>query len=315
MLVTSLIGNLATAPFAIAHFHRLAIYGLLANLAAMPLISFVVMPAGLIAMLLMPFGADQPFLLVMGLGLEGVIRIADAVAGLGGDLLLPRGTPAGLVLAVLGLLLVTLLRTRLRLCGLPLLALGLALLLLPADRPLLVIGEDGQLVALVGPAGLATNRATQSGFVLQQWQGALGTTMLVPPAVGEADPPLLPGRFACRRKRWCRAGLPGGDVVATVEDVAVLAEVCRTAALVVLSRPAPDGIDCAAARLIDARLLRRTGALALTRDGDGPWQVAPAFATLDRPWQRHRAYDWRRDRFVDERPDAALAALFSDSGG
>ena len=58
---TSFIGGASTAIFSIEHFHRLATYGLAANLAAMPIVSFVVMPFGMMAMLLMPFGLDGPF--------------------------------------------------------------------------------------------------------------------------------------------------------------------------------------------------------------------------------------------------------------
>ncbi|HEX2148485.1 MAG TPA: ComEC/Rec2 family competence protein, partial [Pseudorhizobium sp.] len=56
IFVTSLIGGLSTAIYSMEHFHRLAGYGLAANLAVMPIISFLVMPAGLFGMLLMPSG-------------------------------------------------------------------------------------------------------------------------------------------------------------------------------------------------------------------------------------------------------------------
>jgi predicted membrane metal-binding protein len=54
--LTSIIGGVSTAIFSIAHFQQLALWGLPANLAAMPIVSFIVMPAGLLAMLLMPLG-------------------------------------------------------------------------------------------------------------------------------------------------------------------------------------------------------------------------------------------------------------------
>ena len=41
---------LATTPYASFHFHRLAPYGVLANLLAMPVVSIWVMPAGLLAL-------------------------------------------------------------------------------------------------------------------------------------------------------------------------------------------------------------------------------------------------------------------------
>ena len=90
LAVTSLVAGLATAPFAIYHFHRIAAYGLLANLAAMPVVTLVVMPAGLVSVILMPFGLEYWPLQVMGGGLQAVINIAEAVENLGGMIVTGR---------------------------------------------------------------------------------------------------------------------------------------------------------------------------------------------------------------------------------
>ena len=79
---TTLVAGLATAPFAIYHFNRFAEYGLLANLAAVPLIGLWVMPGGLLALLLMPFGLEELALEPMGLGLQAIDWIAASVAAL-----------------------------------------------------------------------------------------------------------------------------------------------------------------------------------------------------------------------------------------
>jgi competence protein ComEC len=46
LILASLVAGLATTPYAAYHFHRLAPYGVLANLLAMPVVSAVVMPMG-----------------------------------------------------------------------------------------------------------------------------------------------------------------------------------------------------------------------------------------------------------------------------
>ena len=56
LALASLVAGLATMPYAAFHFHRVTPYGLLANLAAMPVVSALVMPAGLFGMAAMPFG-------------------------------------------------------------------------------------------------------------------------------------------------------------------------------------------------------------------------------------------------------------------
>ena len=58
LLLASLVAGLATTPYAAFHFHRITPYGVLANLAAMPVVSAVVMPAGLLGLAAMPFGFD-----------------------------------------------------------------------------------------------------------------------------------------------------------------------------------------------------------------------------------------------------------------
>src|SRR5215470_10096722 len=61
LLLASLVAGLATTPYAAFHFHRVTPFGVLANLAAMPVVSALVMPAGLLGLLAMPFGLDGVF--------------------------------------------------------------------------------------------------------------------------------------------------------------------------------------------------------------------------------------------------------------
>ena len=71
--MTSLIAGVATAVFGAYHFQRVSPLSLVANLAAMPIVSLVVMPFAVLAALAMPFGLDGPFLDVMGKGLTAMI--------------------------------------------------------------------------------------------------------------------------------------------------------------------------------------------------------------------------------------------------
>ena len=66
LLLASLVAGLATTPYAAFHFHRVTPYGVLANLAAMPVVSALVMPAGLLGLVAMPFGFDGVFWAMMG---------------------------------------------------------------------------------------------------------------------------------------------------------------------------------------------------------------------------------------------------------
>jgi competence protein ComEC len=81
LLLASLVAGLATMPYAAFHFHRVTPYGVLANLAAMPVVSAVVMPAGLLGLVAMPFGFDGVFWAIMGVGIDWMIAVTQWVGG------------------------------------------------------------------------------------------------------------------------------------------------------------------------------------------------------------------------------------------
>lgn len=83
--LASLVAELTDlTPHAAFHFHRVTPYGLLANLAAMPVVSALVMPAGLLGLLAMPFGFDGVFWAILGAGIDWMIVVTQHVATLPG---------------------------------------------------------------------------------------------------------------------------------------------------------------------------------------------------------------------------------------
>ena len=63
---TSVVAGLATLPYAAYNFHRLAPYGVLANVLAMPVVSVWVMPMGILGVLTLPLGFDARVLAADG---------------------------------------------------------------------------------------------------------------------------------------------------------------------------------------------------------------------------------------------------------
>src|SRR5258708_15783453 len=70
LALASLVAGFATTPYAAFHFHRVTPYGLLANLAAMPVVSAGVMPSGLLGRVALPLCFVGFFLWGMGVGLR-----------------------------------------------------------------------------------------------------------------------------------------------------------------------------------------------------------------------------------------------------
>jgi len=162
---TSLIAGAATGAFAAFHFQRMAIYGLIANLAAMPIFTFWVMPAGGVAVILIPFGLEEAALWIMDQGLGHVLAIAHWTSGLQGAALGVSATPQP-VLAVYGfgfaLCMIGLGRARVLGAAIMVLAMGLTLRVQPPD---LMVTDDGVVVArFEGEAGYQATPSRRDRF-------------------------------------------------------------------------------------------------------------------------------------------------------
>jgi competence protein ComEC len=110
LVLASLVAGFATTPYAAFHFHRVTPYGVLANLAAMPVVSALVMPAGMLGLLAVPFGFDGFFWWLMGIGIDWMIAVTRWVANLPGAVGRMAAFGTGpLIMASLGIVLMGLL--------------------------------------------------------------------------------------------------------------------------------------------------------------------------------------------------------------
>ncbi|WP_269745468.1 ComEC/Rec2 family competence protein [Candidatus Orientia mediorientalis] len=81
-IYSSTIVSIATIPTVIYYFFSFANYSVLANLLAIPLTAFWVMPLTLVSLLLMPFNLEKFSLLLAGYGVDTIIKIAKIVSTL-----------------------------------------------------------------------------------------------------------------------------------------------------------------------------------------------------------------------------------------
>ncbi|MBR3501667.1 MAG: ComEC/Rec2 family competence protein [Alphaproteobacteria bacterium] len=87
IIICDFVASLATSPFAVYHFRRLAIYTCLGNLLAGPLIAFWLMPAILLCLISLPFGALYYPLHLLSFGIEILNSITAYVSALPGSVL------------------------------------------------------------------------------------------------------------------------------------------------------------------------------------------------------------------------------------
>jgi competence protein ComEC len=281
LVLASFIAGLATTPYAAFHFHRITPYGVLANLAAMPVVSALVMPAGLLGLLAMPFGFDGVFWWIMGLGIDWMIAVTEWVAALPGAVGRISAFGIGpLIAASAGIILLGLLRTPLRWSGAAVLATAVVWVL-AVRQPDILVSADGHNVAVRSKDGrLHLMRTSKDAFLVKEWLAA------------DADPRqagdgALSEGVSCD-EAGCVVEMAGGALVALAGRSEALAEDCERARLIVTARQLPP--NCPAAS-VDQQRLRQQGALALWRTPGGfDIQAARAKGSV-RPWSSATADD------------------------
>jgi competence protein ComEC len=275
LVLSSVVGGFATAPYAAAHFNRFSDYGLIANLLTVPVMGAIVMPAGAMAALLAPFGLAAPALWVMEQGCRWILWVAFWVAGWEGSVTaIPAPGPLVLPVLTLGAVWIVGWQGRGRWAGAVVVA-GAMGLWAAAPRPEVLISGDGGLVGLMGTDGRALSSARGAGFAARQWlenDGDLAAPADAADRAGFTGPP--------EARSFAVAGWRG--VVIKGRDGSLRAEAaCRELDLVVTTARATATGGCL---MLDAGRLSDAGPVALTLSAQGvTMQVAQPAA---RAWTR-----------------------------
>lgn len=269
LLLTGLVVEIALMPIALFHFHRAGFYGAIANIVAIPLTTFVIMPAEAIALLLDLVHVGAPAWWVAGVALRLLLWIAHHVAALPGAVaLLPTLGWRGYALIVAGGLWLALWRTSVRLAGLVPIAAGVALMAMVRPADLLVTG-DGRHVALrTSDGAVALLRDRTGDYVrsaLAELAGREGDAALAIEDLPEArcGPDTCAATLVRGGRTWRLLATRSPYPI----DRTLFAQACATADIVVSDRRLPRWCQPRWLKA-DATLLARTGGLAI-------WLAAP----------------------------------------
>ncbi|MBW3617489.1 MAG: competence protein ComEC family protein [Proteobacteria bacterium] len=272
----SFVAGLATGPFAIQHFNRMASYGLVANLVTAPLSTFLIMPALALGALLELVGLGGPFLAVAGLGTGLMLDAAERVSALPGAVQVIGSAPAlALPVAFLGVLWVCLWDGRLRWIGLPFAA---AVLIWPrAEPPDVWISDGGGQAALVSGRRAEFMRPERQAFAADLWSRRRGLSAVE----GET-------RFQCRRTHCVTTGEGlrlSSYAYRKPPKPERWAELCSRADVVVLRGSRPEDLGpCRGALVLGAEDFASGGSVEIWREGSG-WRLVWAQDLRgDRPW-------------------------------
>lgn len=170
-LATTLVATLATAPIAFYHFLKAPLLpGLIANLIAVPITSFITMPAAIVSSFLMPLGLEAMPLQLAGWSAELIIKAAHEIAQWPYALLHVDAWPlAAMITIVLGGLWICIWRGKIRWLGLlPVLA---ALIFIPfTHRADAIVSASGKLFAVRDAQGMLwVSSARTEKFIRDGW--------------------------------------------------------------------------------------------------------------------------------------------------
>ncbi len=284
LLVTGLAIEIALAPIALFHFHKSGLYGALANIIAIPLTTFVVMPLQIIALLFGSIGADGPFWWLAGQGVAAIAGLAHWVSNApGAVLLLPSMPRWSFGLTIAGGLWLAIILGRWRLLGLVPVAVGM-FAMATAPRPDLLVTGDGQHVAVIDADGQI--------IMLRPRAGDYAISMLSENAAVNAEPISMDGwpnaqcsldicsfQISTPTRNWAVVATRSDYLVPTME----LAAACKRADIVISARYLPW--SCKPRWLkADRDFLERHGGLSFYLDKGRVETVAAT--TAHQPWSQ-----------------------------
>ena len=271
VVITSLVAGLATVLFSIYHFQQTSPLGVVGNLATLPLVGFVMMPAAVIAVLLMPLGLDGPPLMAMGWSVDRMLEIARYAAGWSTHLrAAPLLTPWALLIGLAALAWFAFFKDRWRLLG-PAVAVPLVAILTLDHPPDVLIADTTLATAVRGPAGLELADGKPKSFALDVWRETY------------ADPIATAAAQHCDGEA-CIGTSSAGFSYAIVRDASAFPEECGRADLIIARVAAPGW--CVAKALVDPDRLAAHGVEWLRWDAAAKaFELREAVPDLDRPWR------------------------------
>ena len=263
LFLTGLVVEIALMPIALFHFHKAGIYGALANIIAIPLTTFVIMPLEALALLLDCFGLGGPVWWICGHALNGLIALAHNVSNSPGAVtMLPTMSIPAFVLMVIGGVWLCLWRERWRYLGLVPALVG-AVIMLGTRTPDIYVTGDGRHVGIMDKDGNLAMLRTRSGDFIRE--------MILENAGVEGEAALL--------EEWPNADCNADSCAVTIEvggrnwvllatrsrhfiPALALSAACRRADIVVSERRLPQACQPRWLKL-DRDMLTRTGGMTI----------------------------------------------------
>ena len=284
LAVTGLAVEVALIPIALFHFHRAGLYGVAANIVAIPLTTFVVMPLEALALILDSIAAGGPLWWLVDRSILFLLWIAHAVAAAKGAVAALPSMPVWAFAAmVAGGLWICIWEHSARRYGLVLVmigAIGAAL----TPRPDLLVTGDGRHLAVIGMDGRpALLRPRTGDYVRDTLSEAAGfdgePVLLDEQSFGNCSKDACVAVIARDARRWQLLATRSRNFLDWRSFIAA----CSASDIVVSDRRLPKACTPRWLKL-DRPALARSGGLAI-RLGSKPNIQSVAERIGDHPWR------------------------------
>ena len=240
LFITGLVIEIALMPIVMFHFHRAGVYGAVANVFAIPLVTFVSMPLIAFALLFDGVGLGGHVWWLVGLSLDALLGLARFTSSQPGAVkLMPQMAGLTIALFVVGGLWLALWSSRARLLGFAPIAIACAMLAL-TPIPDILIGREGRHVGIRLPDNtLLTLRDTRSSYARDNLT-ELANVASEPIALADWEGATCSREFCLttlttRDREWTLLLARNGDMI----EERALAAACERADIVVASRFLP----------------------------------------------------------------------------
>ncbi|MEL7188518.1 MAG: ComEC/Rec2 family competence protein [Pseudomonadota bacterium] len=278
LFITGLVIELALMPVVLFHFHRAGLYGAIANVVAIPLVTFIAMPLIAIALVLDIVGLGAPVWWLVERSLDGLLAIAHFTSAQPGAVkLMPQMSSLAIFLFVAGGLWLALWSGRARLLGFAPVAAASAMLL-TTPIPDVLIGREGRHVGIT----VKSNDGSRRLLSLRDSRSSYSRDNLLELASVTSDPiPLSEWSGAQCSAEFCLISIERGgkDWVLLLArnrnliEERALAAACDQADIVVADRFLPRSCRPKWLRA-DRRFLSAHGGLALNLEDETITSVA-----------------------------------------
>ena len=283
LILTGLVVEIALMPFALYHFHKAGLYSVGANLIAIPLTTFIIMPLEAGALILDAAGLGAPLWAATGWSIDWMLELAHRVGSAEGAVaMLPTMPRPAFAAMVIGGMWLALWSGRIRWWGVAPFAAG-AIGAALAPVPDLLVTGDGQHLALVRNDGVPVLLRSRSGDFVRDLMSEASAYDGDPKALEEQN-------FARCSRDACIADIVQGKhawrmlAIRSREQIdwVSLTQACADADIVVADRRLPKGCTPRWLKL-DRAALEESGGVAVYLS-DEPRVATVADQLGEHPW-------------------------------